>query len=471
MNLRPLLIGALVIVVIGGRRHALRLGPGRVAQEVWRTITTISLGDLIAGVALITIQTTTAAFAWYSILRYAYPGQVRWVPVWACYAAAVALNFVLPANIGTLVMMLMFTTIIVAATFTGVLAGYVVQKVFFTAIGVATYLYLFLSVGGSFRLQFGFIEEHPWAFVILLGAAIVLIYLVAQTLRPRILGWWEDAKEGGQILARPNRYLLLVAAPEAISWLAMLGTIAVFLSAYNIPVTFHTLISVVGGNSIANMTSVTPGGAGVVQSFNVLSLQSVTSASNATAYSVAQQLVETAWSIALAIILLVRAFGWTGGRQLVGSPTPRPGRRLPKSRRSGAHDARRDAAPVGRAMSEASAPRTQRHRQRYTLLLLAIIVVFVIEGVAQPSSFEQVLVTALLGATLLLALSVAEVRPPVMRVAAVAVLAVIAASDGGSGGGQRRRRHHPSAQRGARRGRPDRRRRGRSYGTCAPARR
>ncbi len=77
-------------------------------------------------------------------------------------------------------------------------------------------------------------------------------------------------------------------------------------------------MSVVGGNSIANMTSVTPGGAGVVQGFNVLSLRSVTSSSNATAYSVAQQLVETAWSIALAILLLVRAFGWTGGRELVG---------------------------------------------------------------------------------------------------------------------------------------------------------
>src|SRR6201999_3721911 len=78
------------------------------------------------------------------------------------------------------------------------------------------------------------------------------------------------------------------------------------------------LMSVVGGNSIANMTSVTPGGAGVVQSFNVLSLRSVTSATNATAYSVAQQLVETAWSIALALVLLVRAFGWSGGKQLLG---------------------------------------------------------------------------------------------------------------------------------------------------------
>ncbi|HXB17058.1 MAG TPA: YbhN family protein [Solirubrobacteraceae bacterium] len=317
-HFRPLLIGALVIVVIGAAATLFGWDLSGWFKEVWKTITTISLGYLLAGIVLITIQTTGAAYAWYSILRYAYPGQIRWVQVWACYAAAVALNFVLPANIGTLAMLLMFTTIIAAATFAGVLAGYVVQKVFFTTIGIATYVYLFLSVGGSFKLQFGFIEEHPWAFVILLAGIIVLIYLVLQTLRPRVRGWWEDAKEGGQIAARPRRYLMLVAAPELVSWLAMLGTIAVFLSAYNIPVTFHTLMSVVGGNSIANMTSVTPGGAGVVQGFNVLSLRSVTSSSNATAYSVAQQLVETAWSIALAILLLVRAFGWTGGRELVG---------------------------------------------------------------------------------------------------------------------------------------------------------
>ncbi len=318
VNVRSLLIGAMAIVVVGAAATLFGWDLSGWIKQVWNTITTISIGYLLAGIALITIQTTAAAFAWYSILRYAYPGQVRWVQVWACYATAVALNFVLPANIGTLVMMLMFTAIIAAANFTGVLAGYVVQKVFFTAIGVATYIYLFLSVGGSFKIQFGFIEEHPWAFVILLAGVAVLIYLVAQVLRPRLREWWADAREGGQIASQPRRYLTLVAAPELVSWLAMLGTIAVFLSAYDIPVTFHTLMSVTGGNSIANMTSVTPGGAGVVQSFNALSLRSVTTATNATAYSVAQQLVETAWSIALAILLLVRAFGWSGGKALVG---------------------------------------------------------------------------------------------------------------------------------------------------------
>lgn len=122
---------------------------------------------------------------------------------------------------------------------------------------------------------------------------------------------------GAQILAHPRPFLGRVVLPEAISWVAMLGVIAVFLAAYDIPVSFHTLMRVVAGNSIANVSSVTPGGAGVVQGFNVLSLKGLTSASNATAYSVSQQLVTTAWGILFAILLLIRAFGWSDGKTLL----------------------------------------------------------------------------------------------------------------------------------------------------------
>jgi hypothetical protein len=93
---------------------------------------------------------------------------------------------------------------------------------------------------------------------------------------------------------------------------------AVFLTAYDIPVSFHTLMRLCGGNSIANVTSATPGGAGVNQAFNVASLSGVATAQQATAYSVAQQLVTTAWNIIFGMVMLVWAFGWSGGKQLVG---------------------------------------------------------------------------------------------------------------------------------------------------------
>ncbi len=313
-----LLIGALVLLVLGAAATLAGWDLTGWVKHIWNIITSIPLGDVFAAVALLTLQTTATAYAWYSILRYGYPNsEVRWIQILACYAAAVALNSVLPANLGTWVMLLMFTTIVVAATFAGVLAGMAVEKIFFTLIGTFCYVYLFLTVGGSFSLQLGFLAEHPWATAILLVGLATLLFLVARVLRQRVKQWWAQAKVGGQILVHRRAFLGRVVLPEAVSWVAMLGVIAVFLSAYHIPVSFHILMRVVAGNSIANVSSVTPGGAGVVQGFNVLSLKGITSASNATAYSVAQQLVTTAWGILFAIVVLVRAFGWSGGRTLV----------------------------------------------------------------------------------------------------------------------------------------------------------
>ncbi len=318
VHISRILIGALVLVVVGAVATLFGWDIADWLKHIWNTITSVSLGYLLAGIALITVQTTATAFAWYSILRYGYPDfHVRWIQVLACYAAAVALNSVLPANLGTLVMLLMFTTIILPATFAGVLAGMAVQKIFFTLIGVFCYLYLFLTVGGSFSIQLGFIAEHPWATVILAAGMAMLLLLVGRVLRQRVAQWWEQAKVGAQILVHPRAFLGRVVLPEAVSWVAMLGIIAVFLAAYKIPVSFHILMRVVAGNSIANVTSVTPGGAGVVQGFNVLSLKGITSASNATAYSVSQQLVTTVWGILFAIVLLIRAFGWSDGKTLV----------------------------------------------------------------------------------------------------------------------------------------------------------
>ena len=309
---------ALLIVVISAAADLLGWDIRGWFENLWDTITQISAAYLVAAVALKTVQTSLTAFAWYAILRYAYP-TTSFRVVLACYATSVALNGFLPANIGTFVMLLMFTTIIAGATFSGVLGAYVVEKIFFTFIGAFTYLYLFLSVGGSFDIKFAFVHERPWATAILLLGGAFLIYLLLRAFWPKVVHWWDDAKEGGGILSEPRKYFIRVFTPSLLGWIASLGVMAVFLAAYDIPVSFDTLMRLCGGNSIANVTSVTPGGAGVNQAFNVASLNGVTDATTATAYSVAQQLVMTAWNIIFAILLVVWVFGWTGGRELVES--------------------------------------------------------------------------------------------------------------------------------------------------------
>jgi len=316
---KRILVGALVVVVLGAAANMFGWDIRGWFSNLWDTLSSISLAYIVAGCALKTVQTSLTAYAWYAILRFAYPDRVRWREILACYAASVALNGFLPANIGTLVMLLMFTTIIAGATFVAILGAYAVQKIFFTLIGCFVYLYLFLSVSGSFDIKFAFVHEHPWGTAICLLGGAYILFLLLRRLWPRVLKWWEQAKDGGAILSRPRTYIVRVFVPSLLAWIASLGVMAVFLAAYDIPVSFDTLMRIAGGNSIANVTSVTPGGAGVNQAFNVASLNGVTDATTATAYSVAQQLVTTAWNMIFAIIVLVFAFGWTGGKALLGT--------------------------------------------------------------------------------------------------------------------------------------------------------
>ena len=115
MHWKRWLLAALVLVVIGAAANLLGWDIRGWFSDLWDTVTGISLASLLAALAFKTLQTTLTAFAWYSILRFAYPGKVRWLEILACYAASVALNGILPANLGTLAMLLMFTTIIAGA--------------------------------------------------------------------------------------------------------------------------------------------------------------------------------------------------------------------------------------------------------------------------------------------------------------------------------------------------------------------
>jgi uncharacterized membrane protein YbhN (UPF0104 family) len=204
-------------------------------------------------------------------------------------------------------------------------------------------------VGGSFDIKFNFVHEHPWGTAFFLIGGGFLIYLVIRRLWPRVLVWWEDAKEGGSILAEPKAYFLRVFTPSLLGWLASLGVMAVFLTAYDIPVSFHTLMRLCGGNSIANVTSATPGGAGVNQAFNVASLNGVTSAQTATAYSVAQQVIMTAWNILFGIVMMTWAFGWSGGKELLGSSYAEAKQKAAeqKEARAAKKAARREAKATG----------------------------------------------------------------------------------------------------------------------------
>ena len=237
----------------------------------------------------------------------------------ACYAVAVALNGFLPANLGTFVMLVMFTTLIAGATFPLVFSGLIVEKIPFSVFNVALYLYLFLTVSGSFSIKLGFLADHTGLVVLLLVGAIVLLVLLG----PHLLGApgeaapAADQRRRDPALAAAHRHPPLPAGARQLC--RSLAIVAVFLGAYSIPVTFENVATVTASNSVSNSVSATPGGVGVTQAMNSAALSGETSAKTATAYSIGQQLIISAWDVIFAIVLVSWVFGWSGGKELVES--------------------------------------------------------------------------------------------------------------------------------------------------------
>jgi hypothetical protein len=103
--------------------------------------------------------------------------------------------------------------------------------------------------------------------------------------------------------------------------LCKIAVTGLFLAAFAIPVTFESIMWVFGSGSLANVASFTPGAVGVTQATNAAALKACceVARNDAINYSTAQQLITTAWDQLLAIVLVCWVFGWTGGRQLIGS--------------------------------------------------------------------------------------------------------------------------------------------------------
>jgi uncharacterized membrane protein YbhN (UPF0104 family) len=289
-------------------------------SELWDQIKAVPAGYIVAALVFQTGQTFFAGLSYYGILSAAYPGEVALAPIVAAYAVGVAMNAFLPANIGTFVTLLMFVAIIPSATVGGSLAAYLVQKIFFTVAGTFVYLYLFLSVPGSFDENLGNVSDHPARTILVVAGGGLLIVLVGRIFWRQVKKLWAHAKQGGVILATPKRYLSRAFLPSLVSWLCKLTVIGIFLAAFAIPVTFESVMWITGSGSLANVVSFTPGAVGITQATNALALQTCCDVANETtvAYSSAQQLIVTAWNVLLALVLVLLVFGWTGGKVLVG---------------------------------------------------------------------------------------------------------------------------------------------------------
>ena len=287
-------------------------------SQLWDALTSVSVPLLLLAIGLQTVQTCLVALAWRNILRFSYPkGDVTYRATLGYYAGGSGLNAFLPAGAGTVAMLGLFRTSIEGSTVAGLVGATVVQNLFVAIVATLVYLWLFLTVAGSFDFKFQFAADNWVTALIIIVAGVALVVLVGRILWRHVRSTWENTKTGGAIITRPRLYLTQVAGVEAVSYACKLGINATYMHAYGIPVSLNNIFLIIAAGSISSTFAVLPGAVGAQTALVSVALKGVAPQSTITAYTVSQGLIMTAWSTLFGLTMLAHTIGWQRTRELM----------------------------------------------------------------------------------------------------------------------------------------------------------
>ena len=287
-------------------------------DQLWDTLTSVSVPLLILGLVFQTAQTVLVALAWRNILRASYPdGGVTYRNTLGYYAGGNGLNAILPASAGTVAMLGLFRTSIAGSTVAGLVGATAVENIFFGVVGGLVYLWLFLGVAGSFDVKLGWFADHWGLTLIIIVAGGLLIGIVGRMLWHRLQETWENAKEGGAILRTPRTFFVQVVGVEALSYVARMGVNATFMYAYDIPVSVQNVFLIVAAASVSSTVAIAPGAVGAQTALASVVLNGVAPQATISAYTIGQSLITTAWNAVFGLTMLARTIGWEETRKLI----------------------------------------------------------------------------------------------------------------------------------------------------------
>jgi uncharacterized membrane protein YbhN (UPF0104 family) len=287
--------------------------------EVLDQVGSISLPLLFVALTLHTCETLLNALAWRNILRRAYPDSgVSYRLVLGAYGGGIGLNAILPAQAGTVAMLGLYRTQIQASTALGLVAAGAVQNAFFLLAGASICVGVVVVRPSLLSVPLGSHAGHAALAV----AAAFVVGLAVWAVRRRVHDTLVGAGQGAAVLATPRAYATDVVLVEAASYVARVGVTATFMRAYDVPVTPQSVALILAVNAIASTFAFTPGGVGTQQALATAALRNTASSSVVAAYSLGQQFILAVWDVALGLLLLWSAIGWTATRAVIDVRTP-----------------------------------------------------------------------------------------------------------------------------------------------------
>ena len=183
--------------------------------------------------------------------------------------------------------------------------------------------------------------------------------MVVRMLWHRFQRTWENAKEGGAIVADRKKFMTQVVGVEALSYIARMGVNATFMYAYHIPVSVTNVFLIVAAASISSTVALAPGAVGAQTALAQVVLAPVASPAAITTYTVGQALITTAWNAVFGLTMLARTIGWKDTTALIHFRKKKDDEPVAVA---GAGDG--GTVPVSNAPPDANAPRWHGFRRR-----------------------------------------------------------------------------------------------------------
>ena len=284
----------------------------------------VSVYWLVLALALKTAESAFIALGWRNILRAAYPNDpISFRTAWGGSQGGTAINAVTPAQAGTAAMIGIYRKSIRGSSVAGITSATVVQAAFFTVISifmviaVAIFRPRTVSKGSPSDETGGFFATHPVLTVVIAVAAITLGRMLWRRMKPRLLHFWADVKEGAAIFRDWRRYAKQVALPSAASYVCRVGVNVIFMAAFSIPITAFTVFLVASSHMLSGLFAITPGGVGQTQALDVATLRNYAPSQSIAAFSITQDAIITMWNVILGVIVMVWAFGFRAAKDLI----------------------------------------------------------------------------------------------------------------------------------------------------------
>jgi hypothetical protein len=210
---------------------------------------------------------------WHTILRAAYPDATGLRPrhTMAAYLAGAGLNGIIPARGGDVVKLWLVHRRIPGARYPTLAATFLPETLFETVFGFGLVVWAlsrgFLPVPTSSgelpHVDVTLIIEHPFLSVVGVALTAAAGYLLYRLLRRRVSDFTIRLRQGVTILRQPRRFITGVASWQALGRLIRLGSLAVFMEAFHLPVTVSTVVLVIAAQGGGRIIPLAPASAGL----------------------------------------------------------------------------------------------------------------------------------------------------------------------------------------------------------------